>query len=241
MKFIPIIIPCAGKGSRSGLSFPKSLFVYDGKTILESIINKCIVGCERLKLKPHFYIIIRNNREDFFNILSLYSSECSFTLVNQPYLAGTADAVNCGVSEIINELDSNPLCALIWGDAIGFNQETLVSSIESMNGYSGVVPGFYTSNCYTIFEVNHQKMITYCAETKDDINQINGYTDIGMFIFKAKILKPFLDKEIMSSFINRDESSFINVLSMAASELDYLFLDVALPSEKKGFNSPSDL
>lgn len=241
MKYIPIIVPCAGKGSRSGLNSPKSLYVHDGKTILESIINKCIIACEGLNLKPHFYIVIRDYADDFINILSSYSSNIDFTLVEQPYSDGTADAVNRGVVEIINESESASLCVLIWGDCIGFKPKTLVSTIESINGYSVVVPGFHTNNCYTVFEVNQEKMITSCSETKDSKDRIVGYTDIGMFSFRPKILKPYLDNEVISASQSGGESSFIKVLSTVADKIDCLFLDKALPVEKKGFNSPNDL
>ncbi|MFT4803062.1 MAG: bifunctional N-acetylglucosamine-1-phosphate-uridyltransferase [Psychroserpens sp.] len=241
MKYIPIIIPCAGKGTRSGLNSPKTLFVYDGKTILESIVGKCIVACDKIGLVPRFYIIIRDFSCDFIEVLSSFSSKIEFTLVIQPTSDGTADAVYRGLTKINEELNGSFLCALIWGDCIGFSSETLTSAIEATNQYPVVVPGFYTDDCYTVFNLDQQNMITACNETRNSKNKITGYTDIGIFSFNPEVLMPFVENEVASASEDKCESSFINVLSEISRQNDCLFLDSATPLEKQGFNSPSDL
>lgn len=241
MKYIPIILPCAGKGTRSGLNSPKSLFVFDGKTILESIIDKCIIASDKLDLTPHFYIVIRDFTNEFTEVLNSIPSKFKFTFVFQPASNGTADAVYRGVTEITTQSEPSSICALVWGDCIGFTPDTLVSTISAASRYDVVVPGFYSEDCYTVFELNNEKMISTCSETKGNNIQITGYTDIGIFSFNPGMLMPHLENEITCASQNNRETSFINALSSASSQLDCFFLDDAAPLEKKGFNSPGDL
>ena len=241
MKYIPIIVPCAGKGSRSGLSFPKPLFIYEGKTILESIIEKSIKTCEQLDFLPIFIIVIKDDKKQFLQVLDSILDESDFLLVTQLKANGTADAVLKALFEIKRRYHNTDRCALIWCDCIGFRSETLEASIIEVNNYDVTVPGFYTEDCYTAFALNKQNLINLCYETKEIEHKVEGYTDIGVFAFRYNKLLPFLIEEVSFALEVEQESSFINALSRATSKIDCFFLDVAEQQEKKGFNSPHDL
>ena len=241
MKYIPIIIPCAGKGSRAGLESPKSLFVYNGQTIFGSIIEKCATACDELGLKPIFYVVVRESSKEFVEILNSVEKEVEFTFVLQPVSTGTADAVNRSVLEILKQPLPISASLLLWGDCIGFSVKTLKSIIVEVGNHDVVVPGFYSDDCYTVFRVKRKNIITSCEETKDREGKVSGYTDIGVFSFKHKLLQPFLEDEVISASDSGRESSFIQALSLASGKLDCFLLDGISPSEKKGFNSFEDL
>jgi bifunctional N-acetylglucosamine-1-phosphate-uridyltransferase/glucosamine-1-phosphate-acetyltransferase GlmU-like protein len=239
VNYFPIIIPCAGKGSRAGLPYPKSLHLYKNKTIFQSIVEKSIAACAELSLEAIFIIIINGYDDDFSEILT--ASGVKFILVDQSIPLGTADAVYKGVCSVTEKYNQLKNSALIWGDCIGFKVETLKRSIMEISNCDVVIPGYYSNACYTAFQVDENNSVSSCYETKNISHDISAYTDIGIFSFNNNKLKYFLDVEARNSIKSHRESSFIDALSNATNLLNCILLDIADPEEKQGFNSQIDL
>ncbi len=240
MKPLTIIIPCAGKGTRSELNYPKTFYKYDGKTILEAIILKCLLTAKQLQAELSIIIVIHDSEDKFKKLLDTIQGDFYYKFVYQNELLGTAHAVELALDGFIDQDINDQLIGLIWGDCLGFKAETLTKILSETQGEI-VVPGFYSNRCYTCFNVESNGQIKSCYETKGFDTQPNGYTDIGIFAFKARVLRKYLRDEVRVANDNGTESSFIGTLSMAANLEKCLFLDIANPSEKQGFNSKNDL
>ena len=80
MKEITFIIPCAGKGSRLGIPFPKEMLPIDKEMTL---IDKCFENLKQFKDICQIVIIISKEKEELVKYLSKYSDEFNIYFVYQ--------------------------------------------------------------------------------------------------------------------------------------------------------------
>lgn len=243
MKPIPILIPCAGKGSRTGLRSPKALFKVDGVPILISIIRKVLSAFNHCEGQPFFYISYAHHAQLFKSCLKEYELFDSCELVYQPFQDGHGRAVYDLISHVKREgSDPNARSCLIWGDCVGFRSSLLNIVFDKFNpDFADVcLPGLFSNSAYTLFELDMAKRVLACKETRDE--HLNaGFTDIGIFAFRLNVLEPYLKDEVDCAMRQSRETSFIKGLSKACSHLTVRFLDCATDGDKHGFNSFEDL
>ena len=240
-RLFPVLIPCAGKGSRTGLSYPKTFHKVNEVPIIVSIIRKIIKVFKTSNIEPIFVVSYNSHYQKFYEYLN---TECKhFHLIHQSFQNGHGQAVENIVSNLININDDVYEDALlIWGDCIGFREKVVEKSLKIFlkNKSDVCLPGFYSKNAYTEFALNDDSNVIACRETKDG-NKVSNFTDIGIFLFKYNKIISFLHKEVLNSYIEHRESSFINVINESCNDLSIKLLKIATNLDKIGFNYLKDL
>lgn len=235
------LIPAAGKGTRAGLPYPKCLHEYNGTEIIISNLKK--INSVAFKNEAIFQVVIlvaEGKLGAFLSIINKYSFfNLDIHFGQQIEAEGTASAV----LQSYLTLESNCLdrFCIIWGDCIGYREETLQKLLEN-ESCDVVIPGLYMRECYTIFETDSNCKVLSCRETKGLKILPAGYTDIGLFtINKAKLLFDSLPNFIKNSEYKK-ENSFIEFISYCCNNnINVKLLDCCSEDEKKGFNSLEDL
>lgn len=243
MKPIPILIPCAGKGSRSGLRSPKALFKIDGVPILVSIIRKVLSAFSNFERRPLFYISYAHDAHLFEACLQEYELFDACELVHQTFQDGHGRAVYDLILHAKRRVnDPNAPSCLIWGDCVGFRSSLLNIIFNEFDpDFADVcLPGLFSDSAYTLFELDMFDRVLACRETRDEPLKA-GFTDIGIFVFRLDALESYLKDEVDCAMRQSRETSFIKGLSKACSNLTVRFLDCAIVSDKQGFNSFEDL
>ena len=241
MKLFPVLIPCAGKGSRTGLSYPKTLHKVDNVPIIVLTIRKVLKAFMTANLKPFFVVSYGSHFQNFHDLLSY---ECEhFQLLHQPFQDGHGRAVENMISNLHNMSANLYLdTLLIWGDCVGFRETVVEKSLELFlcNGLDMCLPGFFSEKAYTEFDLADDNRVIACRETQKG-NGGSNFTDVGIFLFRRSKIFSFLSKEVMSAAIENRESSFINVINESCNDLNIKFFKCATVDDKVGFNSFEDL
>ena len=242
-----VLIPCAGKGSRSKLPYPKSLFKVKNKTILIKIIeifNKFNLIYKIIINKKNFKLFVMESKN--------YLNRIEFIYQNNPL--GMGDAIlQFKKSKNYNEIKN---VILIWGDVPFIKFKTLDILIKkhfnNKNDFT-FISGM-SRNPYTIVKRNKLNKVTSVIEMKNininininknkNKNKISNYVerDIGVFIFnKKKVINSLL--KIKEKHDSKNEMSFLKVISVMNSKgLKIEALNIATKQEMKSLNYIKDL
>ena len=202
---VTLLIAAAGKGSRMGYpELPKALVAFQGKTLVEwATINM-------RKVIQKGILVTRPEQENKFRkILNDWNwDDFSFAIQETPL--GTAFAVQQG----LNKVQTNwVLC--VWGDHIGARYlkiEKLLSEIDNPD-VDFILPTVERDEPYVYFHLNDHSNYLKFEETKNGSTvQSRGQSDCGLFLFRRKIVKDYLDRKL-----EKYDSSFkgeINFLSL---------------------------
>lgn len=237
------IIPLAGKGKRSGLDYPKSLYVYNGDSIFISIVKKIEAVCQFLNEEAYITLVVSSetNKKLFEEELkkNFYPLK-KISFVIQSNRPGTASAIYDAIKNGMNENES---VLVIWGDCIGFRPQSIIKLMAQPEiSQPGVhIPGFFEKNCYTVFRVSENNKVVKAFPTKGHDQVYDEYTDIGIFY----LVNIGFVKDALSEFVDLDknlESCFINFIQYGLKkEIPSFFYNICSKKEKIGFNSMEDL
>ena len=191
---INCIIAAAGKSSRFDINDDKILFSIKNRILIEHIF---------LKIKPfsNKVIIICNakNVKKIKKKLSKYSHKVKILYKIQRKIDGMASAVRIG----INHIDSKNFI-LIWGDQFFLKKETIKKSIQKHYNQQNLItfPFYNVKNPYTYIKRDKNgKFLDILQKRETNFTYKYGENDCGLFICKAKKLKPELNKLIISKKI----------------------------------------
>ena len=236
------LIPAAGKGTRSGLNYPKCLYKIENKEIIVSILEKISLVCNYLLISSKVIILINKTDKMLFEkVLKKYLFDnLSIFFQYQLVPNGTASAVSLLLQS--KEINNNCDNIIIWSDCVGFSHLTVKKLCEYNNNYDIIIPGLFMYNCYTYFKLNENKLIIDCYETKNFDIKPDGFTDIGIFKLSKKTNFKRTIEIYINSLSQSTENSFIDYLKyILENKFKIKFLDICKQSEKKGFNSMNDL
>lgn len=212
-KKIDILILAAGKGSRSGLSYHKSLFKINGSSIISLIIRK-------LKfLKSRFTLVINeSNKEDFESEMLLEDINFDFVFQNNPL--GMGDAV-LKFEDSKNFMSSENIL-LSWGDLpyikISTYKKMVYEHFENNNDFTFITAD--SDNAYTRVIRDKDKKIIDLIETHEDgSHPFRGERDIGIFIFKTKKIIETLKENLDGKYGKKTgEHSFLYIVKHLVKE-----------------------
>ena len=237
MQNIKVLIAAAGKGSRSGLNYPKTLYKIDNTPILIKIIKTFYEfdSFPSIIVSPAGKEIIKKTLKDY-NFLA--------DLIVQQYPTGMGDAVLCfKESKIFNKVDN---ILLIWGDIPFIEKKTLKiltkKHLENKNHFTFL--SGYTKEAYTVVKRNKDNEVTALKESRNSHSKLRGgERDTGVFIFNKKIVFEELRLNKVSNISKKiKENGFLSVVEkLVKKKYKIEALPIASNKEMVSFNQKSDL
>jgi bifunctional UDP-N-acetylglucosamine pyrophosphorylase/glucosamine-1-phosphate N-acetyltransferase len=238
MAEIRALVAAAGRGTRAGLQYPKTLFALQGRPILVRIM-------ELLALYDKEPTVIVSPDGEAPVRKCLAASHCSAHLVVQPSPKGMGDAVL--------RFDQSPAfknaehVLLIWGD-VPFIQPQTVSAVVKAHLAHGNDFTFATrmvDAAYTVVSRDELARVTGVVETRESgINEPRpGERDIGLFVFRKDVLMPALREELPGKWgTTTGEHGFLYIIGhLAARGCKVEALPVATEMDLVSLNSMKDV
>lgn len=238
---ISCVIAAAGKGSRSGLDYPKCLFKIDGKPI----INRILETISFIDINPT--IIVSPSGKDKIS-QELHANNFSARFLVQEEPLGMGNAIS-QLKKISYELEDNIL--LSWGDIPFITKESLIElqmCFFDKNSDFSLITSF-SNDPYTIIKRDKNNNIIELVETRNIPNYQNEYfnlkqeRDIGVFLFKKELILQYLDKSLDGKYSQvTNEHGFLYLIKHLAND-GYKITNIKSKHdiETISFNSHEDL
>ena len=196
---ISVVIAAAGKGTRSGLDYPKCLYRINQSSILERILKRLI----HIDNSPTIIVSPSGHNKILDEVRRI---KVNTKFVQQQHPNGMGDAV-LQLQSIKSKLNENIL--LIWGDVPFISLETIERCIfeHFKKNHSFTLPTIVSDNPYTIIKRDHGNKICGITETKNQSDKnipSRGERDLGMFIFKRDLVLDLLQEELPNKFNKND-------------------------------------
>lgn len=238
MSKVRLLVAAAGRGSRSGLLYPKTLFPINDRSILSRIFESAekIVDSFTVISSPSGYAEITSHIE---------SLDVSAEVLVQEQPLGMAQAV-CMFRKSRFYFDSDEI-VVVWGDAPFIKQSTMEMLLDrqrqDQNNVS--VATLYSKNPYTIVSRDKAGNFVELIESREypELAQVDeGERDIGLFIIKPSVIEQSFDRLDMSKVPVTKEFSFLRLISLLAAEgIKVAAYPIASEREAISFNQLSDL
>ena len=232
------LIAAAGRGTRAGLPYPKTLFPIQGKPILVRIAAL---------LAPYdsqpTVIASPDGEAPIRQCFEQYSMASH--LVVQPEARGMGDAVL--------RLEQSPAFAdtehvlLIWGDVPFIQPETVASVVEThrAQGNDFTFATRMVDSAYTVVSRDAAGQVTRVIETREEgVGQSQaGERDIGLFVFRKTVVLDMLRKELAGKWgKSTGEHGFLYIIGhLAARGHKVVAVPVATELDLVSLNSMEDL
>lgn len=232
------LVAAAGRGTRAGLPYPKTLFQLQGKPILAWIIEL---------LAPYddtpTVVVSPDGKESIRKCLSQHGMNAH--LVVQPKPRGMGDAVLQFSQSPAYDTTENVL--LIWGD-IPFVRPATVAALLTAHQAQGNDFTFATrqvASAYTLVSRDREGRVTGVVETREAGLEQNrpGERDIGLFIFRKTLVLNMLREELAGKWgTSTGEHGFLYIVgNMAARGLRVAALPIATERDLVSFNRIEDI
>ena len=232
---ITVVIPAAGRSSRSGLDFPKSLYKIGGEPILVRL-------CRSLSVYDSNPVIIINpsHQQQFETVLKEYGVNAKF--VFQADALGMGDALLKAETAVSDDSD----VLLVWSDIPFLDKGTIknlvASHIDAQNDFS--LATALCESCYTIVQRENGLLKAVIETRAAGIPPgKNGERDIGLFIFKKTPVFSLLKEQVEYAEVNgKKEQGFLYIIEKLIKKgfraEGYPF---AVKTDLLSFNTPEDL
>lgn len=238
IKDLQVIIPAAGRGSRSGLAYPKCLFPVRGKAIIQRLL-------ETLAPFDSHPVLVTSPDGDPRIRDSVQSGPTDPWTVVQPVARGMGDAILTAVRAVKENVQCRD-ALLVWSDIPFLRQETVRSLIQHHDQTHSVFT-FATAiadEAYTQVERSENGEVTSVIETRESGRSITrGERDIGLFVFKIDPVARLLAEELPGKYgVTTGEHGFLYVIKHLVDRGHRVSgLPIAQPEELVSFNAFSDI
>lgn len=232
------LIAAAGRGSRAGLPYPKTLFVIQGKPILVRIFEL---------LRPYdeipTVVVSPSGEQSIGECLAGEGLEAH--LVAQPEPRGMGDAVlQFSQSPAFDDAEH---ILLIWGD-VPFIQADTVEAMVAAHDANGNDFTFVTCTAekpYTVVSRRPDGGVSHIVETREEgiPPPPQGERDIGLFIFRKTPVMNMLRRELPGKWgKSTGEHGFLYVIDhLVEHELNVEALPIAKDIEVVSLNRLQDV
>lgn len=232
-----MLVAAAGRGTRAGLPYPKTLYPVGGIPILVRILRTLA------HLDPSPTVVVSPSGQALIRqCLSEYGSTAH--LVEQAQPRGMGDAVLC-FRQSPSYLASEHIL-LIWGD-IPFVRRTTVDKMVARH-FSEVsdftLVTAHVPDAYTIVERTASGEIASIVECRElGLTPAPGERDVGLFIFRRDEVLDILNEELPGKFGQRTgEHGFLYVVRhLALRGHKIIGLPIATKDDLVSLNAISDL
>ncbi len=238
MQKISLLIAAGGKGSRSGLSYPKTLFEIDGKTILDRTISTCSPYIDYISVvaSPSGATVLASH---------LKSRSIEAEILIQSRAIGMADAVFQFRDSASYGLVDHVVIA--WGD-VPFIEATTVAELIRIHlkedNYVSVA-SVVTEAPYTFVERDDNGKFIGLIESREYpelSKRTDGERDIGLFVMKIDCLEVGFELLPFCVAPVTGEYSFLQLLGKLQQHgFRVEAYPIASKREALSFNQPSDL
>jgi bifunctional UDP-N-acetylglucosamine pyrophosphorylase/glucosamine-1-phosphate N-acetyltransferase len=232
------VIAAAGKGSRSGMSIPKTLCQVGGLPIIVRLLNTV----KRYDQTP-IIIASPDGSEHIDQVIRRHGCNAEFVIQSSP--RGMGDAV-LQIARLTS-LNAHDEVLLIWGDVPFAQTETIDELLRLHHRDRNVLsfPTRRTDNCYTYVERSDTGQVRRVVETREQAGAVPsaGERDTGIFVFNRQLILEAL-KRGGDEAIGRTtgEHGFLYVIGQLASEGHAVEgYPIASELDAIGFNTPDDL
>lgn len=232
----PLIL-AAGSGSRSGLSYHKSLYRINGTSIISSIIKKI----DFLDVSSTL-VINQANESDFKKELSSSINDIEFIYQNAPL--GMGDAI-LKFKDSKHYKNSDHIL-LSWGDLPFIKTSTFKNMvslhIENNNDFTFITAD--SAKAYTRVIRNEENKVIDVIETREnDLTPKSGERDIGIFIFKTRKVLDMLERDLEGKFGKKtSEHSFLYIIKhLVDCEMKVLAYKLGSERELISLNTKEDI
>jgi len=233
-----VMVAAAGRGTRAGLPYPKTLFALQGKTILQRILELL----EPYDMQPTV-IVSPEGEAPIRKSLSL--SGFSSHLVVQPEQRGMGDAVL-----LFEKSPASPETEhliLVWGD-IPFIQPATVAAMVDAHLQHGNDFTFATrivDSAYTVVSRDQEGKLTGVVETRElGITAPQaGEREIGLFIFRSSPVMRALRENLSGKWgRSTGEHGFLYIIAhLVSGGLKVEAIPVATELDTVSLNSMNDI
>jgi bifunctional UDP-N-acetylglucosamine pyrophosphorylase/glucosamine-1-phosphate N-acetyltransferase len=238
MTNLKALIVAAGRGSRSGLSYPKTLHKVQGIPILLRIAALL----ESYDSKPTIIVSPAGN-DPITDCLS--RAEVNAWLVVQPQPSGMGDAVLRFLESPMYKSAEHIL--LVWGDIPFIMSETLNVMVKEHftcnNDFTFVTR--LVESAYTVVSRNAAGNVTGVVETREkgDKKPVSGERDIGLFIFRKEPVFSALSDDLPCKYgASSGEHGFVYVIEHLVNHgLRVVALPIASEQDLVSLNTLEDL
>ena len=189
------LIAAAGSGSRSGLTYPKTLFPVKGKPILVRILGLLE------HVDAQLTIIVSPKGHDAV-VKCLDEHKFSANLVVQPEPLGMGDAV-LRFKNSPSFKDAEHVL-LVWGDIPFIQQSTVAELVKAHVGNNNdfTLITRVVDEAYTLVKRNEEGCVVGIEETREakNISPQPGERDIGLFLFRKDPVINLLEQELAGKY-----------------------------------------
>ena len=229
------LIAAAGRGTRAGLPYPKTLFEVQGQPILSRVIAA---------LQPHadevVVIASPDGAEPIGECLAEAAPEARIAI--QPAARGMGDAVLTGAADLTSEH-----ILLAWGDIPFFQPATVAAMVEAhqAHGNDFTFATAQVNSAYTLVSRNAAGAVTGVIESREAglADPGPGERDIGLFVFRREPVLAMLRQDLPGKHgkATGEHGFLYGIAHLAAAGLKVEAVPVATERDLLSLNSLGDL
>jgi bifunctional UDP-N-acetylglucosamine pyrophosphorylase/glucosamine-1-phosphate N-acetyltransferase len=232
------LVAAAGRGTRAGLPYPKTLFPIQGKPILIRIVELLAPYATQPTV-----IVSPGGEEPIRQCLAQY--RLASDLVVQPEARGMGDAVlRFAQSPAFSDAEH---VLLIWGDLPFIQSETVVRVVAAhrAQGNDFTFATRRVDSAYTVVSRDEAGRVTRVIETREEGigQQQAGERDIGLFVFRKTVVLDMLREELAGKWgKSTGEHGFLYIIGhLVARGHKVVALPVATEMDLVSLNSMKDI
>ena len=231
-----VLIPAAGKGSRSGLSYPKTLKVFNDIPLL----MRTMLTVSELDARP-VIIVSPEGKRPIEKTISEWAFKAEILVQEEP--RGLGDAILCFRESEYFDNTENVLA--IWGDMISVQIETLRKLMRLFKENNSVFafPTRISSPCYThVTRSNKGRVISLIERLEfGDAVPVIGESDVGIFMFNKEIVFNAMKNQGGLLGKSTNEIGFLQVVSLLSEQYWIDAFLIADEIDALSFNTDDDL
>ena len=180
MTKLSVLIVAAGKGTRAGLSYPKTLHPVEGKPILIRILE-----CLEIFDNNPTIIVSQKGKFPIKDCLNKYNKKAHLIIQNNPLGMGNA-VLSFNDSPIAEQTKD---IILVWGDIPFLRAQTVSKLVDShiKKTNSFTLASIKVDSAYTIINRDKEGKVQSIIETREEgLQPTPGERDIGVFGVKEE-------------------------------------------------------